>query len=75
MQTINLELTLEEIKSLEMLIKHMNGYDIRAYIARDYEGKADSELLDIKVERINRIYYKLYGSKLKANTKGEKIKL
>ena len=67
MKTINLELTLEEAESLEMLIKHMNGYDIRAYIARSYEGKVDSELLDIKMAHINRIYCKVYGSKLKAN--------
>lgn len=71
MQTVNLELTLEEIDSLEMLIKHMNGYDIRAYIARSYEGKVDSELLDVKMAHINRIYCKLYGSKLKANQEEE----
>ena len=67
MQTVKLELTLEEVESLEMLIKHMNGYDIRAYIARSYEGRVDSELLDAKMSHINRIYCKLYGSRLKAN--------
>ena len=67
MQTVKLEFTLEEVDSLEMLIKHMNGYDIRAYIARSYEGIVDSELLDAKMSHINRIYCKLYGNRLKAS--------
>ena len=64
-KTINLELTLDEITTLDEVLSHINGFDIRGYIARSHEDEVyvEPKILDNGANNISNIYKKIKGIK------------